>query len=138
MRYASLIQTFFEFIRERFELWGEAPLCNGRPERTFHIGDFCFFLCYRCFGILLGLFVTTVLLNIILTKMTVTKKCFLCVIIVGVLITIPTFIDGVIQYFFNVPSTNFRRMSTGMLAGIGIALVIFMFMNAVFNRPPRK
>ena len=42
-------------MKEFFSRFGDAPLCNNKPERALHIGDFVFPLCYRCMMITIGI-----------------------------------------------------------------------------------
>lgn len=39
---------------------------------------------------------------------------------------VPLALDGTLQYFGFFESTNIRRLSTGILAGIGIATLVFV------------
>lgn len=46
-------------------------------------------------------------------------------ILAAILLILPTAIDGVLQYFFDIESNNTRRIWSGLLAGVG--LVNFMY-----------
>ena len=45
----------------------------------------------------------------------------------GVILVLPMIFDGSIQYFAKKNSTNIRRIITGSLFGIGIAIIVFQF-----------
>ncbi|MEX2477947.1 MAG: DUF2085 domain-containing protein [Gracilimonas sp.] len=83
--------------------------CHRKPERSFFFKGRQFPVCARCTGILIGYFIipfsTLGIINI---------SIIWCL----VLIT-PTYLDGIIQAFMEVESTNSRRFLTGLLAGIG-------------------
>lgn len=87
---------------------GMMPLCNGVATRAPWIGDFCFILCYRCLGIVIGVLVTLYYLKDHQPKI----KYFI--------LTIPMIIDGILQTFSPYISNNILRITTGLLFGIGI------------------
>ena len=99
----------------RWRYLGKCPLCNLRKDTTFHIGNFCFPLCYRCLFIIIGMFLGLVFLP----KETFNLKFYFVLIPIFIL---PCYIDGTLQYKFNIPSTNARRIITGFIAGLGLAL----------------
>lgn len=93
-----------------------AFMCHQKPERSFHYRGKQFPLCARCTGILIGYF-----LGIFLACATKCRHYLwlqLCL--------IPMIADGGIQLIFKKESTNFRRMITGILGGIGI---IYLFIS---------
>lgn len=114
-----------------FENFGKAPLCNGREETTFEMFGFRFILCYRCLFIILGLLLTVLFLKRFIGFYRLSRKYKIILIIILVSTTV---IDGVCQYFFSIESTNFRRIITGFLAGIGFG----MFTETIFEAQPRK
>lgn len=84
--------------------------CHRKPERSFFYKGKQFPVCARCTGISLGyLVIPMVTFNLF------TISIFWCLVLL-----IPTYIDGFSQAFLkNYESTNFRRVVTGILAGIG-------------------
>ena len=92
---------------------GKVPLCNGRPERAPHIGNFCFPLCWRCTSILVGFFAWY------------TIQLMLPVVnpLIGMILIAPCAFDGFTQYVFDIESTNNRRIITGLLCGIGLCIL---------------
>ena len=103
-----------DVIWKRLLLIGIVPLCNGIASRAPHLFGYCFILCYRCTFILLFGIGTLLYLN---------KKIIFSIKYVWILL-IPMIIDGSLQTFMDISSTNFRRSLTGTLFGIGIGYVI--------------
>lgn len=84
-------------------------LCHQKPERSFFYKGKQFPVCARCTGIHLGYFAFPLFLfGIVRIPLLWT-----------ILLILPTYLDGAIQAFFNLESTNFRRFVTGLMAGIG-------------------
>lgn len=81
------------------------PLCNGIPERAPQVGRYVFPLCYRCSGLMAGLFVPVLVAPLWL----------------GVAGTIPMLFDVALQKVAGIESTNFRRFVTGYLFTAGAA-----------------
>lgn len=104
------------------------PVCNQKPDRAPKIFGHTFFLCWRCtmaaFAIIITLFFAIIFSSVFLNVKFV---------YVGFLLCIPMIIDGFLQYFMDVISTNFRRAVTGCLFGIGITLWIAYFVNSINN-----
>lgn len=88
--------------------------CHRLPERSFFFRGKQFPICARCTGILIGYIIG------ILYILTINKGSL----IAGLILLLPTGIDGVGQYYGKWVSNNFRRLLTGILAGAG---AIFMF-----------
>jgi uncharacterized membrane protein len=88
----------------------EFVVCHRRPDRSFFWKGKQFPVCARCTGINIGyisifFFVTNVLyFNWLWTF----------------LLMLPTTIDGLIQAYWNIESTNTRRVVTGFITGVGI------------------
>lgn len=117
-----MLDKFSDEFYLRFSNFGRLPLCNQRADRAPRIFGFTFPICWRCFSIFLGLKllgpVTFSLFEIY--PFTIIQKG----IIIVILLT-PALIDGVNQYYFQKKeSTNFLRILTGLLAGVGLFLFI--------------
>ncbi|WP_097160072.1 DUF2085 domain-containing protein [Bacillus oleivorans] len=88
--------------------------CHRKRERSLIIGNFHFPLCYRCMFILIGYFFVPFLFwleaNIPLY--------------IGILLNLPMIIDGVTQAKKLRTSNNFLRSTTGLMAGLGQAIII--------------
>lgn len=107
--------ALINFIIERFSHFGEIPLCNGIASRAPHIFGFCFPLCYRCTFIVLLFFITLFILY------KYKKKLPWSLIIIAMMIMI---VDGGLQTFFGIMSTNLRRSLTGGLFGVALGAVV--------------
>lgn len=83
--------------------------CHRKPERSFFWKGKQFPVCARCTGIHLGYFTFPLFLF----------NLFTLNIWWTIALILPTYIDGCIQSFFNRESTNFYRVTTGLMAGIG-------------------
>lgn len=103
--------NIINIIVERLLKIGKIPICNGISSRAFHIGEFCFLLCYRCTFVVLFFFISLFVTNKL-------KKTYPTVLMVAIMI--PMVIDGGLQKFFGILSTNMRRSLTGALFGIGM------------------
>ncbi len=98
----------------RLDDLGKAPVCNHRADRGIFIGGFCLPLCARCTGILLSALAGYAIL--FLGEMSQHPD-------IGLLLLLPTVIDAILEYFYGRESTNTVRLITGILAGIGSALL---------------
>lgn len=89
-------------------------LCHQKPERSFFWKGKQLPLCARCTGIHLGYFAAPLfLLGIVEIPLLWT-----------IIMILPTYIDGLVQAYFDIESTNSRRFITGLASGIGkISLV---------------
>ena len=123
-----------QFLWDFFKDFGKEPLCNRQPDRALHIGDFVFPLCYRCMMITLGLIITLIVLLVLIDKIKQIKKLFS----VGIILIIPTFIDGLVQTLSSYTSNNFKRATTGFLAGIGLAICVICFIKWLLKRIFKK
>lgn len=83
------------------------PICNKKPERAPRLFGHTFLFCWRCTGLILGGFIG-ILLKMFLGPISVLYYSLL----------IPTGVDGILQYKFNIMSNNFRRFTTGFLGGL--------------------
>lgn len=95
-------------------------MCHQRPERSFFYKGKQFPLCARCTGLAIG-YVLSLFVLILFG---------LIPIIFVLLLIVPTAIDGTGQLFNYWQSTNSRRLVTGVLAGIGLLMVLFHIAHA--------
>ncbi|WP_053482486.1 DUF2085 domain-containing protein [Lysinibacillus sp. FJAT-14745] len=91
-------------------------LCHRLPSRSFFYRGVQFPICARCTGICIGY-----VIGIILALYKVPPFFY------ALILTIPMIIDGTGQLFNKWLSTNYRRLVTGILGGIGI---VFMVLHA--------
>ena len=82
--------------------------------RSFFFKGFQFPLCARCTGILVGEIVACLLL-----------LCNIHIdVFIAVLLICPTVLDGMIQLLGKYESTNFKRLFSGLIAGIGLIFIL--------------
>ena len=115
------------FFKKTFDIFGKMPLCNLKVERGFYIGSFCFPLCVRCTAIIVGILIP-VIANIFLCKKQKARLLYLWFMLI-----IPCLIDGVLQYFFYIESTNLRRFVLGLLSGLGIGKIILFLKEYLYK-----
>lgn len=87
--------------------------CHQKPERSFTFNGYQFPICARCTGIIIG----EILGIIVFVKRHISIKK-------GMLLILPTAIDGVTQLLRLQESNNTRRFISGILAGIGYLICI--------------
>ena len=87
--------------------------CHQLPERSFFIKEYQFPLCARCTGLLLGYLLGTLIW--VFRKISIP----ICIIMCGLM-----YIDWKLQDLQILPSTNIRRLVTGLMCGIGYIHVI--------------
>jgi uncharacterized membrane protein len=94
--------------------FGKACGCHQKPERSPFFKDHQFFLCFRCSGI----FISEIILAPLFYLLNLHFGFY------TLLFAIPLIIDGSIQHFFHIESTNTRRLITGCLGGYGIGIFV--------------
>lgn len=114
-----IIFLLWDKIEYRMSFFSIKPLCNLKEERTLQIGTFVFPLCFRCMFIFI--FFILSFLIFIKSKIKLNKYLF----IISLIILIPMIIDGSIQTFFSIESTNIRRSITGSLFGLGLGYILY-------------
>jgi uncharacterized membrane protein len=93
-------------------------ICHRKPERTFNIRGHYFPVCARCTGFYIGAFSYFVYVYFYFVDY------ILPLIIIAFLMIIPTFIDGTTQLIGFRESNNLLRFSTGLIGGIGLAILV--------------
>lgn len=95
-----------------------SPTCHQRSDRSYNLGNYQFPVCARCQGVyigyLLGLFMFIPILTILIPL---------------------TYLDGFIQLKTSYQSTNFRRLTTGILSGVGtiqFIKLIIIYIRTIF------
>lgn len=107
----KLIKTYFSYL-------GKVPLCNKKPERAPKILGFCFLLCWRCLGLLVG----GVIGSFMYMKEIINyKNNALFIFLLG-----GPFIIDISMQILRKQSTNERRFLTGILLGIALANLRFI------------
>lgn len=93
-------------------------ICHRIPERTFKINGNYFPICSRCTGIYIGAFSYFMYVYFFYVEYNIT------LILMSFLMIIPTFLDGLTQFFEIRESNNLLRASKGLISGIGLAIII--------------
>ena len=84
------------------------PICNGISSRAPRMGTFVFPLCYRCFGMVLGLLIPA------------SKGSG----VIGFIFLALFLLDVWLQYFRGIESTNIRRFFTGVAFTVGLKMTV--------------
>ncbi|TGO02632.1 hypothetical protein PN36_21685 [Candidatus Thiomargarita nelsonii] len=108
-----MLKKVVEELIHRLSKIGKLPVCNLRGDRAPHICGICFPLCWRCTSIIASFLLSH---HILVLWIEINS-------VIALLLCVPTVIDGTLQYYFYIESTNFRRIWTGILAGVGIAFL---------------
>lgn len=95
-----------------FMRFGAAMGCHQMPERSFFYKGYQFPLCARCAGLLIGYLVGIIVWFIYPFPLAICAV--LCV---------PMAVDGSTQYLKLRVSTQYLRLLTGILGGIGITMI---------------
>jgi uncharacterized membrane protein len=93
-------------------------ICHRIPERTFQIRGIYFPVCSRCTGFYIGAFSYFVLAYFVYIQYSFS------LILLGVIMMIPTFIDGFTQLLGSRESNNTLRLLTGLVGGVGLAILV--------------
>lgn len=93
-----------------------APTCHQRVDRSYNIGNYQMPVCSRCLGVYIGYLI----------------GLFLYLPMFAVLFPL-TYIDGLIQLRTNYNSTNFRRLTTGIVSGIATIQIIKLIISLLKN-----
>lgn len=93
-------------------------ICHRIPERTFNIRGYYFPVCSRCTGLYIGVFSCFIFIKLFYIYYSLNFILF------SVLLIIPTLIDGFTQFFGFRESNNLIRFLTGLIAGVGLVILI--------------
>jgi len=93
-------------------------ICHRIPERTFQINGHYFPVCSRCTGFYIGAFSYFILAYYVYIEYT-----SLLVLIAFSLVT-PAFLDGFTQLIELRESNNVLRLFTGLVGGLGLAILV--------------
>lgn len=104
-------------------IFGKTLGCHQKHERSFIIKGKQFFLCARCSGI----FLAEIVLAPILYLLSLHFGFY------TILFVIPLVIDGSLQYYKILKSTNLRRFITGLLGGYAVGITIIHILVKLFS-----
>lgn len=110
----EILSRFSLLFIERLQHIGEVPICNGVAWRAPHFFGICFPLCYRCTFVIVGFII----------GMLFFLKQWLRIRKIYYFLLIPMTIDGCVQTFLGVESSNFNRVITGFLFGWALACFV--------------
>lgn len=86
--------------------------CHQKASRSYFIKKYQMPICARCFGLTIGYLLALFIYNNNIS------------LLVYIIMPIPLIIDGLIQLKTVYESTNFRRLITGIIAGIGYMSIL--------------
>jgi len=95
-------------------------ICHRRPDRTLKFRGRYFPVCARCTGIYAGIICFLLILKFI--HFTFNFKLLL----IASIMIFPTALDGITQLLRLRESTNFIRLVTGFLGGMGYAMIAIL------------
>jgi uncharacterized membrane protein len=93
-------------------------ICHRIPERTFNIRGHYFPVCSRCTGFYIGAFTYFVFVYFFYVQYTIS------LIVIAFFMLLPTFYDGLSQLTGSRESNNILRLSTGLMGGVGLAILV--------------
>lgn len=93
-------------------------ICHRIPERTFNVYGHYFPVCSRCTGFYIAAFSYFIFAYFVYVQYSLT------LILLAIIMLIPAFLDGTTQLFRLRVSNNFIRLCTGLLGGVGLAIII--------------
>lgn len=99
--------------------------CHQMPDRTLKLFGHYLPVCSRCTGLYIGSIIGFIFLH----EMYLSQISFY----LGIILIIPTFIDGYTQYNGLRMSNNFLRFVTGLIGGIGLILILISFKWFIIN-----
>ncbi len=93
-------------------------ICHQFPTRSFYIFGSNMGLCSRCFSIYLTLFLCSIAFVYVGIRLSWLHRC-----ITAFCLSLPLIVDGITQYYNMRISTNYIRLITGIMFGLGISIV---------------
>ena len=113
-----------------YQIIGKKPLCNRRADRAPHVFGYCFVLCWRCTALISTILLCSLISWIVTgTRYVIGKR--IEYLIIGILLVLPTLLDGIRQYLFHKESTNQRRFIWGVISGIGLWIIASVVHNVL-------
>ena len=106
------------YLDNLYRIFLDLPICHRLPDRTFKIKNRYFPVCARCTGLYIGAFSYFIYVYFFYVDYTPT------LIMIAFLMIIPTFLDGLTQFFGLRESNNILRLFTGLIGGVGLAILV--------------
>ena len=106
------------YLDNLYRIFLDLPICHRLPDRTFKIKNRYFPVCARCTGLYIGAFSYFIYVYFFYVDYTPT------LIMIAFLMIIPTFLDGLTQFFGLRESNNILRLFTGLIGGVGVAILV--------------
>lgn len=108
----------YQFLQKHLTDLFKMFICHRLPERTFKIKEYYFPVCSRCTGLYIGAFSCFIYITFFYVNYTFNF------VLISLFLIFPTFIDGITQFFGLRESNNILRFSTGLIAGVGLVILI--------------
>lgn len=105
-------------------------ICHRKPERSFFYKGHQFPVCARCTGFYISGIASIILFRYFYLPYDLTS------LIIGIILLIPTAIDGTTQLFEMRESNNTLRFITGILGGIGLIMVYEIILDFIYLNFP--
>lgn len=105
-------------------------ICHRKPERSFFYKGHQFPVCARCTGFYISGIASIILFRYFYLPYNLTS------LIIGIILLIPTAIDGTTQLFEMRESNNTLRFITGILGGIGLIMVYEIILDFIYLNFP--
>ena len=101
-----------------YNIFLDLPICHRLPDRTFKVKNWYFPVCSRCTGFYIGAFSYFIYVYFFYVEYTIT------LILLAIIMMTPTLLDGFTQFFDFRESNNMLRLFTGLMGGVGLAILI--------------
>jgi len=108
-------------LKRRIRMFGKAPLCSLKSETAPHIGGFCFPLCWRCTGIVMGAVLAAVFYAVARPHLPPLAYAL------SPALMLPLIVDGVRVHHCKRRGHNALRLLTGLLFGVAAVSVCRLF-----------
>lgn len=92
--------------------------CHRKPDRSFHFLGYKFPVCSRCTGFYIAIFSYYLYAYFFYVRYTIS------LIIISSILLVPAFFDGTYQIISDYESNNYLRLLTGLLGGLGLAIIL--------------
>jgi len=100
---------------------GQLLSCHQMPERSFFWRGYQFPVCARCLGVIIGHLLAIIIVLFIRVP-----------IVLGIVFCMIMFTDWFLQYIKVLESTNYRRLITGILGGMGVIVVSIKLLTELY------